>query len=324
MPCRGSKSGCRIYENIIRYEKRDGDGATDSEALWKEKPVKFLSFSANGRDSWGAVIDDRVVDLGAALPRYAALADFIGSPDFERRESIVAPLKSDFDLAMLSYLPLIPRPEKIVCVVRNYLDHHLEAVAHGMKREITAFPPIFLRVWRLQVGHGAPVIRPKVSSNLDWEGELAVVIGKGGRHIPEGEALDHVAGYSIYNDVSVRDYQTHAQQIAAGKNFVGTGPFGPWLVTKDEVPDPHNLKLRTVLNGEEVQSSDTSDLIFKIPRLINYASTIFDLAPGDVIATGTPAGVGFTRKPPRYMKAGDVIEVELERIGVLRNPIVDE
>jgi 2-keto-4-pentenoate hydratase/2-oxohepta-3-ene-1,7-dioic acid hydratase in catechol pathway len=219
---------------------------------------------------------------------------------------------------------VIPRPEKIVCAVRNYLDHHQEAVAHGMKREITAFPPIFLRVWRSQVGHDAPVIRPKVSTHLDWEGELAVIIGKPGRYIAEADAMGHVAGYSIYNDVSVRDYQMHAQQIAAGKNFVGTGPFGPWMVTTDELPDPTKLKLETRINGQTVQKSDTSFLIFSIPRLINYASEIFDLVPGDVIATGTPAGVGFTRKPPMFLVPGDVVEVEMEKIGVLRNPVVDE
>jgi 2-keto-4-pentenoate hydratase/2-oxohepta-3-ene-1,7-dioic acid hydratase in catechol pathway len=224
----------------------------------------------------------------------------------------------------INFLPVIPRPEKIVCAVRNYLDHHNEAVAFGMKREITEFPPIFLRVWRSQVAHNAPVVRPKVSDNLDWEGELAVVIGKGGRHISQADAWNHVAGYSIYNDVSVRDWQRHAQQIASGKNFVGTGPFGPWLVTSDELGDPTNLKLETRVNGETVQSSNTSMLIFSIPRLIEYSSTIFDLVPGDVIATGTPAGVGFTRKPPVFLKPGDVVEVEIENIGVLRNPVVDE
>ena len=136
--------------------------------------------------------------------------------------------------------------------------------------------------------------------------------------------MEHVAGYSIYNDVSVRDYQRHAQQIAAGKNFVGTGPFGPWMVTTDELPDPTKLKLETRVNGNVVQKSDTSFLIFSIPRLINYASEIFDLMPGDVIATGTPAGVGFTRKPPIFLVPGDVVEVEVEKIGVLRNPVVDE
>ena len=286
--------------------------------------MKLLSFSHAGRDSWGVVLGDAVVDLGKALPKYPTLMDFIGSADFAKRDEIAAAHKPDLKLSDIAYLPVITRPEKIICAVRNYLDHHKEAVAHGMKREITAFPPIFLRVWRSQVGHNAPVIRPKVSTHLDWEGELAVVIGKSGRHIPESEAMDYVAGYSIYNDVSVRDYQQHAQQIAAGKNFNGTGPFGPWLVTKDELPDPTKLKVETRLNGAVVQSSDTSFLIFSIQRLINYSSEIFDLVPGDVIATGTPAGVGFTRKPPMFMKAGDVVEVEIEKIGILRNPVVDE
>jgi len=286
--------------------------------------MKLLSFAMDGRESWGAVIGDRVADLGRALPQYPSLADFVGSADFARREALAANEKPGPRLADITYLPVIPRPEKIVCAVRNYLDHHNEAVAFGMKREITEFPPIFLRVWRSQVAHNAPVVRPKVSDNLDWEGELAVVIGKGGRHIPEAAAFEHVAGYSIYNDVSVRDWQRHAQQIASGKNFVGTGPFGPWLVTPDEIGDPAKLKLETRVNGKVEQKSDTSMLIFSIPRLINYCSTIFDLVPGDVIATGTPAGVGFTRKPPEFLKPGDVVEVEIENIGVLRNPVVDE
>jgi 2-keto-4-pentenoate hydratase/2-oxohepta-3-ene-1,7-dioic acid hydratase in catechol pathway len=286
--------------------------------------MKLLSFAIDGRESWGAVVGDRVADLGRALPQYPSLADFVGSADFARREALAAAEKPALALADIIFLPVIPRPEKIVCAVRNYLDHHNEAVAFGMKREITEFPPIFLRVWRSQVAHNAPVVRPKVSDNLDWEGELAVVIGKGGRHIPEAAAFEHVAGYSIYNDVSVRDWQRHAQQIASGKNFVGTGPFGPWLVTPDEIGDPTKLKLETRVNGKVEQKSDTSMLIFSIPRLINYCSTIFDLVPGDVIATGTPAGVGFTRKPPEFLKPGDVVEVEIENIGVLRNPVVDE
>ena len=286
--------------------------------------MKLLSFAMDGRESWGAVIGDRVADLGRALPQYPSLADFVGSADFARRDALAAREKPALALADITFLPVIPRPEKIVCAVRNYLDHHNEAVAFGMKRELSEFPPIFLRVWRSQVAHNAPVVRPKVSDNLDWEGELAVVIGKGGRHIPEAEAFDHVAGYSIYNDVSVRDWQRHAQQIASGKNFVGTGPFGPWLVTPDEIADPTHLKLETRVNGKVEQKSDTSMLIFSIPRLINYCSTIFDLVPGDVIATGTPAGVGFTRKPPEFLRHGDLVEVEIENIGVLRNPVVDE
>src|SRR5437764_1457400 len=284
--------------------------------------MKLISFLRQETETWGAVQGDGVVDLGKVIG--GSLADFIGSAKFADRDKIAAAHKADLKLSEIKFLPVIPRPEKIVCAVRNYLDHHHEAVAFGMKREITEFPPIFLRVWRSQVGHNAPVIRPKVSDNFDWEGELAVIIGKGGRHISQADAMGHVAGYSIYNDVSVRDYQRHAQQIAAGKNFVGTGPFGPWMVTTDELPDPTKLKLETRVNGNVVQKSDTSFLIFSIPRLINYASEIFDLMPGDVIATGTPAGVGFTRKPPMFLVPGDVVEVEVEKIGVLRNPVVDE
>jgi 2-keto-4-pentenoate hydratase/2-oxohepta-3-ene-1,7-dioic acid hydratase in catechol pathway len=204
------------------------------------------------------------------------------------------------------------------------MDHHQEVLAAGLQRELSKFPPIFLRVWRSQVGHGEAIVRPKVSHELDWEAELAVIIGKGGRHIAEKDAFGHVAGYSCYNDVSVREWQFHAKQIAAGKNFVGTGPFGPWMATPDEIPDPENLNLDLRINGKTEQSSNTRHLIFKIPTIINYASTIFDLAPGDVLVTGTPAGVGWSRKPPQFLKPGDVVEVEIEKIGVLRNPVVDE
>jgi 2-keto-4-pentenoate hydratase/2-oxohepta-3-ene-1,7-dioic acid hydratase in catechol pathway len=202
------------------------------------------------------------------------------------------------------------------------MDHHQEVIAAGMQRELSEEPPIFLRVWRSQVGHGQPVVFPRVSDTLDWEGELAVVIGKPGRDIPVERAYEHVAGYSVYNDVSVREWQFHAKQIASGKNFEGTGPFGPWMVTADEIAPGRNLKLVTRLNGETVQDSHTGHMIFSIPRLIAYASTIFTLVPGDVIATGTPAGVGWSRKPQRFMKPGDVVEVEIEGIGLLRNPVV--
>jgi 2-keto-4-pentenoate hydratase/2-oxohepta-3-ene-1,7-dioic acid hydratase in catechol pathway len=286
--------------------------------------MRLLSFSEAGRESWGAVVGEAVVDLGKVLPSYPTLADFIASNDYGRRDEIISAEKPGPKLSQIKFLPVIPRPEKIVCAVRNYLDHHNEALASGLKRELTEYPPIFLRVWRSQVGHDEPVIRPKVSDHLDWEGELAVVIGKAGRHISQADAWAHVAGYSIFNDVSVRDWQRHAQQIASGKNYVGTGPFGPWLVTPDEIGDPAKLKIETRVNGTVMQSADTSLLIFSLPRLIEYCSTIFDLVPGDVIATGTPAGVGFARKPPIFLKPGDVVEVEIENIGVLRNRVIDE
>jgi 2-keto-4-pentenoate hydratase/2-oxohepta-3-ene-1,7-dioic acid hydratase in catechol pathway len=283
--------------------------------------MKFVSFRHGERESWGAVVAESVLDLGAVKP---TLQDFIASADFAGREQLLAQAGQKIPLRDIRYLPVIPRAEKVVCVVRNYMDHHQEAVAAGLQVSIAEFPPIFLRYARSQVGHGEPIVRPRVSVQLDWEGELAVVIGRKGRHIAEAEAMNHVAGYSIYNDASIREFQFHAKQIAAGKNFDGTGGFGPWLVTTDEIPDPESLELTTRLNGNVMQASNTRHMIFKIPRLINYASQIFELTPGDVIVTGTPAGVGFSRKPPIFMKHGDMVEVEIEKLGVLRNPVVDE
>jgi 2-keto-4-pentenoate hydratase/2-oxohepta-3-ene-1,7-dioic acid hydratase in catechol pathway len=283
--------------------------------------MKLLSFMNGAREDWGVVVGDGVASL-AARTGCATLAEFLGSDAFARRAQFAEGLRAELPLQGLRFLPVIPRAEKIVCAVRNYMDHHQEVLAAGMQRELSEEPPIFLRVWRSQVGHERPVIRPRVSGTLDWEGELAVIIGKPGRDIAQERAWDHVAGYSIYNDVSVREWQFHAKQIASGKNFEGTGPFGPWMVTADEVEPGRALKLQTRLNGEVVQDSHTGHMIFPVPRLIAYASTIFTLVPGDVIATGTPAGVGWSRKPQRFMKAGDVVEVEIEAIGTLRNPVV--
>jgi 2-keto-4-pentenoate hydratase/2-oxohepta-3-ene-1,7-dioic acid hydratase in catechol pathway len=283
--------------------------------------MKLISYKHAGRETWGAVSGDRVLDLAAASG-IATLAEFIADPSFPDRDALASGAASGPRLADVELLPVIPRPEKIVCAVRNYMDHHQEVLAAGMQRELAEFPPIFLRVWRSQVAHDQPIVRPSVSESLDWEGELAVVIGRAGRDIPEADAWEHVAGYSCYNDASVREWQFHAKQIASGKNFEGTGAFGPWLVTADEIEPGRKLDIQTRLNGEVVQSSDTGNMIFPIPRLINYASTIFTLVPGDVIVTGTPAGVGWSKKPPRFMQPGDVVEVEVEGIGVLRNPVI--
>jgi 2-keto-4-pentenoate hydratase/2-oxohepta-3-ene-1,7-dioic acid hydratase in catechol pathway len=286
--------------------------------------MKLLSFVHQGRETWGAVVGDGVVDLGAARPQHACLADYIASGEYTQAAQHVEGLPVAAKLADIRFLPVIPRSEKIVCAVRNYMDHHQEVLAAGMQRELSEQPPIFLRVWRSQCAHNEPIVRPHVSESLDWEGELAVIIGKGGRNIAEADAFDHVAGYACYNDGSVREWQFHAKQIASGKNFESTGGFGPWMVTADEIEPGRPLKLETRLNGEVVQSSHTGHMIFSIPKLINYASTIFTLTPGDVIATGTPAGVGWSKKPPRFMKPGDVCEVEIVGIGVLRNPIVQQ
>jgi 2-keto-4-pentenoate hydratase/2-oxohepta-3-ene-1,7-dioic acid hydratase in catechol pathway len=282
--------------------------------------VKLLSYKSGARESWGAVVGTGVVDL-AGPTGCATLGEFIASPAYADRQALIAGKKADVLLSEIEYLPVIPRPEKIICAVRNYMDHHQEVLAAGMQRELSEYPPIFLRVWRSQVAHGKPIIRPKVSESLDWEGELAVIIGKGGRDIADADAWQHVAGYSVYNDASIREWQFHAKQIASGKNFESTGAFGPWMVTADEIEPGRQLKLETRLNGAVVQSSHTGHMIFPIPRLISYASTIFTLMPGDVIVTGTPAGVGWSKKPPLFMKPGDVVEVEIEAVGLLRNSI---
>ncbi len=285
--------------------------------------MKLLSFIHQGRETWGALVGpDAIVDLGKAMPQYATLTDYIASGAYLNAQQDAANKTADVKLADITFLPVIPKPEKIVCAVRNYMDHHQEVLAAGMHRELSEEPPIFLRVWRSQVAHGQPIVCPKVSESLDWEGELAVIIGKEGRHIAEADAFDHVAGYSCYNDGSIREWQFHAKQIASGKNFESTGGFGPWMVTADEIAPNQQLKLVTRLNGEVVQSSHTGHMIFSIAKLISYASTIFTLVPGDVIATGTPAGVGWSRKPAWFMKPGDVCEVEIEGIGTLVNPIV--
>jgi 2-keto-4-pentenoate hydratase/2-oxohepta-3-ene-1,7-dioic acid hydratase in catechol pathway len=284
--------------------------------------MKLLSFIHQGRETWGALVGtDAIVDLGKALPQYPTLTDYIASGAYLKASADVANKAADVNLADITFLPVIPKPEKIVCAVRNYMDHHQEVLAAGMQRELSEEPPIFLRVWRSQVAHGQPIVCPKVSASLDWEGELAVIIGKEGRNIAEADAFDHVAGYSCYNDGSIREWQFHAKQIASGKNFESTGGFGPWMVTADEIAPNQQLKLVTRLNGEVVQSSHTGHMIFSIAKLISYASAIFKLVPGDVIATGTPAGVGWSRKPAWFMKPGDVCEVEIEGIGTLVNPI---
>ena len=224
------------------------------------------------------------------------------------------------DLAKARILPPFPTPPKIICVGLNYRDHSQES---GFKQP--DYPTLFTRFATSLVGHDAPVVRPKVSDKFDYEGELVAVIGAGGRHISHARALDHVAGYSLFNDVSVRDYQFKSPQWTIGKNFDGTGPFGPVFVTADELPaGAKGLRLQTRLNGQIMQDANTDDMVFDVATLIAIISEAITLESGDVIVTGTPSGVGQARKPPVFMKAGDRVEVEIEKIGVLSNPVVDE
>lgn len=224
------------------------------------------------------------------------------------------------DPETIEFLPPIPQPGKIICVGLNYADHSAES---GFKQP--DYPTLFGRFNSSLIGHKAPLIRPRVSDQLDYEGEVVAVVGKGGRHIAKAAALEHIAGYSVFNEASVRDFQVKAPQWTVGKNFDGTGAFGPAFVTADELPlGAKGLKLETRLNGQIVQSASTSDIVFDVASLVSIISEAISLEPGDLIVTGTPAGVGLARKPPLYMKPGDICEVEVEGLGILVNPVAQE
>ncbi|MEM7276915.1 MAG: fumarylacetoacetate hydrolase family protein [Pseudomonadota bacterium] len=282
--------------------------------------MKVVSFLKDGRASYGLVVANGVIDagkrLGLTIPDLKTLLERDALVELH---ALAAETDADFALSDIRFLPPIPKPDKILCVGLNYRPHIEETGFKAPK-----YPLIFTRFASSQVGHGEALTRPSVSDKLDYEGELAVVIGRRGRHIPAAGALRHVAGYACFNDGSVRDYQRHGGQFTPGKNFVGSGAFGPWLTTAEEVSDPAELGLKTRLNGQEVQSASVSELIFSVPELISYCSGFTELVPGDVIVTGTPGGVGYAQDPPRYLTAGDTIEVAIEGLGVLRNSVVDE
>lgn len=282
--------------------------------------MKLVSFFEGTRASYGVVDGNTILDIGKEFAdRYPALRDLLGQEDFRKEIDGARKRAKPIALASIRFAPVIPDPDKIVCVGMNYRDHVAE-----IGRTVTERPALFARFADSQVGHLQPLVKPKVSNEYDYEGELAVIIGKGGRHIAETKALDHVAGYSCYNEGSVRDWQRHTGQFLSGKSFSGSGSFGPWLVTADEIAEPGALSLETRLNGKVVQSANTANLITSVPSIIAYCSAIFGLLPGDVIVTGTPGGVGFKRNPPLFMKAGDVVEVEISQIGTLRNQVVAE
>lgn len=280
--------------------------------------MKLACFSSRNKSSYGVVVGGGIVDAGRRLgDRFPTLRSAIAGGALDEIAKL-ANEPADLPLASVKLLPPIPDPDKIVCIGLNYREHAAEAGA-----KIPQFPSLFLRLTNTLVASGSALVRPRLSGDFDFEGELAIVIGKAGRHIAKVDALSHVLGYSCFNDGSIRDYQfKHA--TATGKNFVSTGGFGPWIATSDEIPDPAALTLTTRLNGTQVQHSGVNDLIFDVPSIIEYVSGFTPLLPGDVIATGTPSGVGFARKPPLWLKAGDVVEVEISGIGVLRNPVVAE
>ncbi|MET0644348.1 MAG: fumarylacetoacetate hydrolase family protein [Candidatus Binatia bacterium] len=282
--------------------------------------MKVVTFERNGVRSYGILENDRVLDVGNRLAsRYADLRAVLAAGALQ--ELLIASTQGPqtFQVEEVNFEPVIPNPQKILCVGLNYISHRTET-----KRPETKYPSIFTRFADTQVGHETPVLRPSFSTAFDYEGELAVVIGRRGRHISEQDVSAHIAGYSCYNDVSVRDWQRHTAQWTPGKNFPSTGAFGPSLVTPDEIPDLGALTLTTRLNGKVMQEAPISDLIFSVPVIVSYISKFTPLYPGDVIATGTPGGVGDRRDPPVYMKDGDIVEVEIDRIGILRNVVQSE
>jgi 2-keto-4-pentenoate hydratase/2-oxohepta-3-ene-1,7-dioic acid hydratase in catechol pathway len=282
--------------------------------------MKLISFLHNGTATYGIVQGDAVLDLSPILgARFLDLKALIAGNGFGAAAEALKANQPSLKLAQLTLLPVIPNPNKIVCVGLNYSDHVQET-----GRATTEDPALFLRVSDSMVAHGQDIMRPPESFRLDYEGEIAIVIGKGGRRISQADAWGHIAGYSCFNDGSIRDWQNTTTQWTAGKNFWRTGGFGPWLVTSDEIAPNQLMTLTTKLNGVELQRTTTDKMIHSIPRQIAYISTVMPLLPGDVIVTGTPGGVGNKRTPQLFMKPGDVVEIEVDAVGILRNTIRDD
>lgn len=279
--------------------------------------MKLASFKINGAASYGAVVDEGIVDLKPLCGgRYADLRAVLAADAVDELTALAKGRQADHPLDRVALLPVIPNPAKVWCCGLNYYEHVEECGATP-----ASAPVFFLRTAESQAAHGDPIMRPRESAQFDFEGEMAVVIGRPGRRIAPQDSHRHIAGYACYNDASVRDWQLRTPQWDVGKNFWRTGGFGPWMVTADEIPFGSDLALVTRLNGAEVQRSSTRMMIHDIAAQIAFLSTISPLEAGDVIVTGTPGGIGAMRKPPLWMKDGDIVEVEIERVGLLRNAV---
>ena len=277
--------------------------------------MRWLSFVSEGSSSFGFVEGESVVDLGAEcnLPDLKSALQ-CGNLDFLQR--VLCDRASRIPLHTIQYLPPIPNPSKVLCVGLNFVEHQEETGHIGGD-----VPTLFIRFGEAQIGHNCTMLRPQESNSLDFEGEIAMVIGLPGRRIPIEQCLDHVFGFSCYNDGSVREYQRHTSQFTPGKNFAQTGGFGPWIMSPEEIGDLDGMELLTHLNGELVQHAWSSDMVFDFAKILNYCSTFIELEPGDVIVTGTPGGVGAQRTPPLFMEEGDVVSVTVRPIGTLTNKV---
>ena len=282
--------------------------------------MKYVSFKAEGQSSYGIIHAKGVFDLGM---RYGQLLPdlkaWLEAADLGLEPNLPKVLEADHRLRDIEHEVLIANPAKIICVGVNYEEHRTET-----GRSKSDYPTIFTRFADTLIGHREPIIRPQVSEALDFEGELAIVIGRGCYRVPQEHALDVIAGYTCFNDATLRDWQRHSHQFTPGKNFLSTGALGPELVTPDEVGELADLSIETKLNGTSVQSAKLGDMLFSVAEIIAYVTSFTPLAPGDIIATGTPGGVGFKREPALYMKDGDLIEVIIQKVGHLENHVEDE
>ncbi len=284
--------------------------------------MKFLSFAIDGRASFGAIHNDGVVDLGRSHPEIADLRGAIRAGALTAMADAARGAAADFSIAEIDFLPTLPNPEKVICIGVNYANRNAE---YKDGSEAPKYPSVFMRTRESLVGHEQFILDPPESDQLDYEGEIVIVIGKEGRRIPESAAHEHVAGLTIMNEGSVRDFLRHAKfNVTQGKNFAHSGSLGPWLVTPDELDPMGELRVITRVNGEERQNDVTANLMFPFRYLISYLSTFYHLKPGDIIATGTPNGAGARFDPPKYLRDGDIVEVEVPGIGVLRNQVATE
>jgi 2-keto-4-pentenoate hydratase/2-oxohepta-3-ene-1,7-dioic acid hydratase in catechol pathway len=286
-------------------------------------PPRLATYSVNGSTQYGAVTDGGIVDLSARFGKdYPTLREAIAAGALTKLAEAGARHSPDHALDAIIWLPPIAAPEKIICIGVNYPDRNAE---YKDGQDAPKYPSMFLRTPRSFVGHNTPLVRPRASAQLDYEGEVVLVIGKAGRHIAESAALDHIAAVTLCNEGTIRDWVRHAKfNVTQGKNFESTGSLGPWIVPYSDESQIADIRLTTHVNGELRQEDRTSRLIFGFRYLINYISTFTTLVPGDVIVTGTPTGAGARFDPPRYLKPGDIIEVEAENIGKLSNGVVDE
>jgi 2-keto-4-pentenoate hydratase/2-oxohepta-3-ene-1,7-dioic acid hydratase in catechol pathway len=286
-------------------------------------PPRIATYSVNGKTAYGAVVDGGMVDLSARFGSdYPTLREAIAAGALMKLAEDAARRTPDHALKKITFLPPVPSPEKIICIGVNYPDRNAE---YKDGTDAPKYPSMFIRTPRSFVGHDTPLVRPRASTQLDYEGEVVLVIGKAGRHILERAALDHIAAVTLCNEGTIRDWVRHAKfNVTQGKNFDSTGSLGPWIVPYTSEEQIADIRLTTRVNGETRQDDRTSRLIFGFRYLINYISTFTTLVPGDVIVTGTPTGAGARFDPPRYLKPGDLVEIEVDGIGVLRNGVVDE